>query len=255
MLVAHLTALGDHRIRSATLLNTLVDFTEAGELIAFTDATSVRNLQRKMARRGYLDSADMSRTFTLLRANDLIWNYVGSNWLMGEDPPAFEILAWNEDGTRMPGKMHSFYLETCYLQNQLARGVMDLGGTRLDLSQVDVDFYVLSAREDHIAPWLAGYKTPKLVGGHAEFVLTSSGHIAGIVNPPSPKRSYWKARNGLPEDPGQFLVEAEEHKGSWWEDWARWAESRGGARRDPPPLGSERHPPLEDAPGTYVREK
>jgi polyhydroxyalkanoate synthase len=204
-----------------------------------------------MAKRGYLDSNEMSRTFDLMRANDLIWNYVASNWLMGDAPPAFDILAWNEDGTRMPAAMHSFYLRSCYIENQLARGVMTLADTPLDLGSVKADTYVLSAKEDHIALWTTAYKTTQLLAGNVRYTLSSSGHIAGIVNPPSPKAIHWTNPDN-PPDPQAWLCAATEHRGSWWEDWTAWIAERAGAKRDAPAMGSATHKPLDDAPGKYV---
>ena len=185
MLLAHLAANAGGRVRSATLLNTLVDFSEPGPMGHFLDADSVERLSGQMAERGFLDSSEMAGMFDLLRGRDLIWNYVVSGWLMGEKPPAFDILAWNADGTRMPADMHSFYLRCCYVENQLARGEMTLAGTRLRLGDVTAPAYVLSAREDHIAPWTSSYATTQLLGGDVRFVLSSSGHVAGIVNPPT----------------------------------------------------------------------
>jgi len=251
MLLAYLAAKGDNRVNSATLLNTLVDFSEPGTLGTFSDPESVARIEAKMAKRGFLDSNEMSRTFDFMRANDLIWSYVASSWLMGEDPPAFDILAWNDDGTRMPAAMHSFYLRSCYIENQLARGVMTLDDTPLDLGQIKSDVYVLSAKEDHIAPWKSTYKTTQLLPGNVRFTLSSSGHIAGIVNPPSPKAMHWtNAKN--PPDPQAWLSGAKEHKGSWWEDWTAWIGERAGDKRKPPPIGSASHPPVGDAPGEYV---
>jgi polyhydroxyalkanoate synthase len=251
MLLAYMAAKGDNRINSATLLNTLVDFSEPGILGAFSDPESVARIEKKMERLGYLDSNEMSRTFDFMRANDLIWSYVASSWLMGEDPPAFDILAWNDDGTRMPAAMHSFYLRACYIENQLARGGMTLADTPLDLGQIKSDVYVLSAKEDHIAPWKAAYKTTQLLPGNLRYTLSSSGHIAGIVNPPSPKAVHWTNTNN-PPDPQAWLADATEHKGSWWEDWTAWIAERAGAKRDAPPMGSSAHPPVGDAPGKYV---
>ena len=262
MLLAHMAAGGrgdGHRpvgVRTATLLNTLVDFSEPGPMGQFLDKESVERLSAKMLERGYLEASEMSTMFDLLRPRDLIWNYVESGWLMGEPPPAFDILSWNADGTRMPAEMHSFYLRCCYVENQLAKGEMTLAGTRLDLSAVKADAYVLSAREDHIAPWKSAYATTGLLGGDARFVLTSSGHVAGIVNPTtSNRRKYW-TNDPLPADGGAdaWLAGAEEHPGSWWVDWARWVGSRSGRRRPPPGMGSADHPPSGDAPGTYVHE-
>jgi polyhydroxyalkanoate synthase len=251
MLLAYMAAKGDNRLNSATFLNTLVDFSEPGGLGTFSDPESVARIEVKMAKKGFLDSNEMSRTFDFMRANDLIWSYVASSWLMGEDPPAFDILAWNEDGTRMPAAMHSFYLRSCYIENQLARGAMILADTPLDLGAVKADAYVLSAKEDHIAPWVSAYKTTQLLPGNVRFTLSSSGHIAGIVNPPSPKAVHWTNADN-PADPKAWLSAATEHKGSWWEDWTAWIDKRAGNKRDAPAMGSAKHKPVDDAPGKYV---
>lgn len=253
MLLAHLAASGRSGVRSATLLNTLVDFSEPGPMGCFVDRPSVERLEERMAERGYLDAAEMSGMFDILRSRDLIWNYVVSGWLMGEPPPAFDILAWNGDGTRMPADMHSFYLRCCYVENQLARGEMTLAGTRLDLSRITSDAYVLSAKEDHIAPWRSAYATTGLLGGGRRFVLSSSGHVAGIVNPPSSKRRFW-TNDEVPPTPDEWLAGSQEHAGSWWEDWAAWISQRAGDQRKPPPMGSKAHPPIADAPGDYVHQ-
>jgi polyhydroxyalkanoate synthase len=254
MLLAYLAARGEDRVNSATLLNTLTDFGEPGPLAVFTDPQSVQQLERKMERRGYLDGAEMARTFNFLRANDLVWNYVATNWLMGEDPPAFDILAWNADSTRMPAAMHSQYLRSCYLENAFAQRTLELAGTRLDPASIRAPLYIVGAEVDHIAPWKSCYATTQLANGETRFVLTSSGHIAGIVNPPGGKRRYWASDDGLPRDPEAWRAGADEHGGSWWEDWSDWIGSRAGGQRKPPPTGSAAHPPLEDAPGSYVRE-
>jgi polyhydroxyalkanoate synthase len=255
ILLAYLADQSDDRIGSATLLNTLVDFGEPGQLGVFTDSETIAGLEQRMAETGYLDGAEMARTFDLLRANDLIWNYVANNWLMGEDPPAFDILAWNSDSTRLPAAMHSFYLRSCYVENALARGELELAGTRLRLEDVTADTYVLAAKEDHIAPWGSSYRTTQLLrGSRVRFVLSSSGHIAGIVNPPNPKSRYW-TRDEHPPDPGDWVAGASEHEGSWWEDWAAWIELRAGERRSPPPLGSQSYPTIADAPGSYVHTR
>jgi polyhydroxyalkanoate synthase len=255
VLLGHLagTKAGRARIRSATLLNALVDFSEPGPLGHFVDPTTVERLERRMAKRGYLGADEMAGAFNVLRANDLVWRYVSSSWLMGEDPPAFDILQWNADSTRMPARMHSEYLRWMYLENRLAEGTLKIGGRPVSLANATSDLYVLSAREDHITPWRGCYRTTQLAGGPVRFVLTSSGHIAGIVNPPGPKRKHWLNAE-CPADPDDWFEGATQTEGSWWEDWARWASERGGERREPPALGSEAHPPLEDAPGSYVRE-
>jgi polyhydroxyalkanoate synthase len=251
MLLAYLAARQEDRVASATLLNTLVDFTDPGALAVFTDANAVDRLERRMAARGFLGGSEMAGTFNVLRANDLIFNYLVSGWLMGEDPPAFDILSWNADTTRMPAQMHAFYLRSCYVHNLFARGELDLAGVRLDLSKVGQDMYVLGAENDHITPWTGSYRTTQLVGGTVRYVLSSAGHIAGIVNPPSPKARHW-TNDALPEDPLAWRSEATARSGSWWEDWVDWVTPRSGPRREPPAMGSAAYPPLGNAPGQYV---
>ena len=185
--LAHNAAIGDRSIKSATFLNTLTDFSVPGALGVFTDEATIAGLEKQMAKKGFLDSDKMAHTFDALRANDLVFQYVVNNWLLGKKPPAFDLLVWNKDSTRMPAKMHSQYLRSCYLRNEFARGEFEVDGHTLDPAKVDIDTYVLSAVDDHIVPWVSGYKTTQLLGGHNRFVLSTSGHIAGIVNPPSPK--------------------------------------------------------------------
>ena len=252
--LAYNAASGDHSIKTATLLNTHTDFSVPGVLGVFTDEATIAGLEKEMARRGFLDSGKMAHTFDLLRANDLVFHYVVENWLLGRTPPAFDLLAWNKDNTRMPATMHSRYLRSCFLHNEFARGEFEVDGQKLDPSKVEVDTYVLSAVDDHIVPWISAYKTTQLLGGHSRFVLSTSGHIAGIVCPPNPKAKYWTNEDGLPEDPQEWKATAQIHDGTWWEDWASWIANRGGPEVDPPRrLGSDAHPPIEAAPGSYVR--
>jgi polyhydroxyalkanoate synthase subunit PhaC len=255
MLLAYLAAKGDNRVNSATLLNTLVDFSEPGTLGTFSDPESVARIEVKMAKRGFLDSNEMSRTFDFLRANDLIWSYVASSWLMGEDPPAFDILAWNADGTNLPGALHGQFLDI-FRDNLLTRpGQLSVLGTPLHLQNITVPTFVTGAVADHLTPWKGCYKTTQLLGGPSTFVLSHSGHIASLVNPPgNPKAHYWTG--GTPgQDPEQWLAGAEKQQGSWWEPWAKWATARAG-RRQPrrDNFGSERHQVLCPAPGLYVRD-
>ncbi len=252
MLAAYLAEKGDDRIGTITLLNTLLDYSEPGVLGTFTDEKTVQRLEKQMAKKGVLDGSQMSGTFDMLRANDLIFNYVVSNWLMGQDPPAFDILAWNGDSTRMPSAMHSFYLRSLYMRNELARGDMELVGQRLSLAAVTGDSYVVGAVNDHIVPWHASYKTVGLLGGDVRYVLSSGGHIAGIVNPPSPKAWFEEAGDASPPDPQAWRPAATRHKGSWWEDWTAWSDARAGELVKPPPMGSSRYPAAADAPGEYV---
>ncbi len=252
MTAAYLVNIGDTRIGSVTLLNTLLDYREPGALGLFTDEKSVAQLEKQMAEKGFLEGSNMATTFDLLRANDLIFNYVVSNWLMGQDPPAFDLLAWNADSTRMPAAMHSFYLRSLYMKNELARGELEIAGERLTLSDIKNDTYVVSAINDHIVPWPAAYQATHLLSGDVRYILSSGGHIAGIVNPPSPKAWYETAERN-PVEASAWRESATKHNGSWWEDWAAWGAERAGALAAPPPMGSDGHPAVGDAPGEYVR--
>ncbi|HEX9999951.1 MAG TPA: alpha/beta fold hydrolase [Actinoplanes sp.] len=254
MTATYLVEAGDDRLNSITLLNTMVDYTDPGALGSFTDEETVVKLERRMSRQGFLEAKDMVGTFDLLRANDLIFNYVVSNWLMGKQPPAFDILAWNSDATRMPAAMHSFYLRNFYMQNNFVKGKLQVRGQVLDLADVDQDLYIVAAINDHIVPWTSSYATIRHVRGNARFVLSSGGHIAGIVNPPSPK-SWYVTGDQYPEDPEQWRALGERHPGSWWEDWTVWSAKRSGPLIEPPSMGSEMHPVLGDGPGDYVRER
>jgi polyhydroxyalkanoate synthase len=252
MLASYLVQTGDDRINSIALLNTMLDYSEPGVLGVFTDQPTIAKLERQMEAEGVLEGSQMAGTFDMLRANDLIFNYVVSNWLMGKQPPAFDILAWNGDSTRMPAAMHSFYLRSLYVRNELARGELELAGQRLSLGDVKSDTYVVGAVNDHIVPWTTSYKAARLLGGHVRYVLTSGGHVAGIVNPPGPK-AWHIAGEDYPPTAEAWRSAAERKDGSWWEDWAGWAESRAGDLVKPPRMGSRRYPPLGDAPGQYVR--
>ncbi len=254
MLMAWLAEAGEHRVRSATLLNTLLDFSSPGALGLFTDEATVNALGEQMASTGYLEAATMAGTFDVLRANDLIWNYVSRNWLLGEAPPAFDILTWNADATRLPRALHAFYLRACYLENRLARGTLELAGLPVRLDRVTSDTFVVAAQNDHIVPWRSAYRATQLLAGDVEFVLTSAGHIAGVVNPPSPKSRHWVGSEKQPS-PDDWLCAAQQRQGSWWETWTDWAAIRGGPHRLPPALGSEKHPAGDPAPGAYVHDK
>jgi polyhydroxyalkanoate synthase len=251
MLASYLAKTGDDRIGSITLLNTLLDYSEPGVLGVFTDEKTVARMEQHMAAKGFLEASDMRTAFDMLRANDLIFSYVATNWLMGQQPPAFDILAWNADSTRMPAAMHSFYLRSLYLHNQLAKGDMELAGQQLSLKDITADTYIVSAVNDHIVPWTASYKTTGLVGGHVRYILSNGGHIAGIVNPPGPK-AWHEVSKDSDASATQWRAGAEIIKGSWWEDWAGWAKQRSGAQVKPPPIGSKRYPALGDAPGDYI---
>jgi polyhydroxyalkanoate synthase len=251
MLAAYLARTGDHRINALALLNTMLDYSEPGVLGVFTDEPTVARLERQMQETGVLEGSQMASTFDLLRANDLIFGYVVTNWLMGKQPPAFDILAWNADSTRMPAAMHSFYLRSLYIHNELATGDLELAGQQLSLGDVKSDCYVVGAVNDHIVPWPASYQATRLLGGSVRYVLSSGGHVAGIVNPPGPK-AWHMVGPGNPATAEQWRAAAERRDGSWWEDWTSWAQDRSGELVPPPRIGSKRYPARGDAPGEYV---
>jgi polyhydroxyalkanoate synthase len=253
-LAAWLTAREEQdRVASLTVMNTLLDFTLPGQLGVFTDETAIQRLEGTMARKGYLPADNMATTFNLLRARDLVWNYVVNNWLLGEDPAPFDMLSWNADSTRMPAAMQTEYLRSLYLENRLAKGELKLAGELLDLSRISQDSYFISAEKDHIALWKAVYAGAKLMGGTIRFMLSNSGHIAGVVNPPNPKSKHWVgSAETLPDDPEAWRAKAKEVAKSWWLDWTPWIAKRAGEQRTPPATGSAMHPPLESAPGSYV---
>jgi polyhydroxyalkanoate synthase len=255
-LLAWLAARGQDRVRSLTLMNTLLDFTLPGQLGLFTDEAAIQRLDRTIAQKGYLSADSMATTFNLLRARDLVWNYVVNNWLLGEEPPPFDILSWNSDSTRMPAAMQTEYLRSLYLENRLVKGELELAGERLDLARIKQHSYFVSAERDHIALWKAVYASARLIGGTVRFMLSNSGHIAGVVNPPNPKSKHWVGTaDALPADPEEWRRKATEVATSWWQDWTPWIAGQAGEQRTPPPMGSALHPPLEAAPGSYVREK
>ena len=255
-LLAWLAARGEDRVASLTVMNTLLDFALPGQLGVFIDEASIARLDRVMARKGYLPADSMATTFNLLRGRDLVWNYVVNNWLLGEEPAPFDILSWNADSTRMPATMQTEYLRCLYLKNQLAKGELKLAGQRLDLSRIRQDSYFVSAEKDHIALWKAVYAGARLMGGTVRFMLSNSGHIAGVVNPPNPKSKHWvSSAETLPENPEIWRKQATEVAKSWWLDWTPWVGQRAGQQRTPPPMGSAMHPALEAAPGSYVLEK
>ena len=196
----------------------------------------------------------MKVTFDALRPAELVWGPIVSGWLMGEDPPAFDLLAWNADSTRMPATMHTEYLRDLYVGNRLAAGTSTLAGLRLDLGAIDVPAYVVGAEADHIAPWTSVYAGARLLGGDVRFVLSNSGHIAGVVNPPSPRSQHRAADGPLPAEPGDWRAGVVPRPATWWDDWTPWIAARAGELREPPSMGSAAHPVLEAAPGRYVRE-
>ena len=250
-------ARGEDRVASLTLLTTLLDYSEAGELGLFIDEQSIAEREVEMGKGGLMKGRELSSAFSMLRANDLVWNYVASNYLKGRTPQAFDLLYWNSDSTNLPGPFACWYLRNLYLENALrVPEKLEMCGVKVDLGRVQAPNYVLAAREDHIVPWKAAYLGTQLLGGESRFVLGASGHIAGVINPASKnKRSFWlnTAQQGTTAD--NWLLDAQEHKGSWWSDWSDWlkqfSEGERGARKKP---GNAKYKPIEPAPGRYVKE-
>jgi len=256
LVLGHLAAQGSPRARSATFAVAVLD-TEAPSMMGmFASDATIAAATGRSRRKGVLDGREMARVFAWLRPNDLVWNYWVNNYLLGNDPPAFDILFWNADNTRLPAALHADFLDL-FGRNPLKRaGEVEVLGTPIDLKQVTAPAYVVSGITDHIAPWTAGYETTRMLGGPVEFVLSSSGHIQSIVNPPgNPKASYFTGGPQV-DEPQSWLKAATEVRGSWWEHWARWVGEQSGERvRAPRRPGSRRHPVLEPAPGRYVFEK
>jgi len=252
--LAYMAVKKDTRIKTATYFVTMTDFEEAGELGVFIDEEQLKGLEARMDKRGFLDGREMATTFNMLRANDLIWSFVVNNYLLGQEPFPFDLLYWNDDSTRMPAKMHSFYLRRMYQANDLRKpGGITLLGTAIDLRKIKVPSYLISTREDHIAPWKSTYRATQLFSGPVRFVLAASGHIAGVVNPPEGgKYSHW-VNEELPASPDEWFAGATELAGSWWPDWQRWVSGQDKAMVPARVPGEGKLPALEDAPGSYVR--
>jgi polyhydroxyalkanoate synthase subunit PhaC len=250
---AYLAANDDDRLASATYFVTLVDFTDVGDMAVFIDEEQLASLERRMRERGYLEAQDMATSFNMLRANDLIWSFVVNNYLLGKEQVPFDLLYWNSDSTRMPAAMHSFYLRNMYHQNLLAkRGGINLGGTPIDLSKVKIPTFLLSTREDHIAPWKSTYAATRLYSGPVKFVLSASGHMAGVISAPGSKYGHWTNDN-LPPTADEWLAGAAAHQGSWWPVWDEWISRLDPERVPAREPGGGKLPVIEDAPGSYVR--
>jgi polyhydroxyalkanoate synthase len=242
------------RVTSATFFAAQVDFTHAGDLLVFVDEAQISALEREMQEAGVLEGSKMAMAFNMLRSNDLIWSYVVSNYLKGQPPSSFDLLHWNSDATRMPAANHSYYLRNCYLENRLSTGSMVIDDTLLDLSKVKVPVYNLATREDHIAPAESVLYGSQFFGGPVKYVLSGSGHIAGVINPPSGgKYQFWTNDNIKDVTLADWIKGAQEHKGSWWPDWRAWLQSIDAEQVPARAVGSETMPPIEDAPGNYVR--
>lgn len=236
-----------HIINRATFLTTLIDFTEAGDLLIFTDEEQIAHLETIMAEKGYLDGDIMKATFAMLRANDMIWSYVVNNYWMGRDPQAFDMLAWNSDVTNLPANFHSDYLRSMYAENKLAQGQYELDGARIDITTIDTPSYFLSAKDDHIAPWKATYCGMRLFSGEHVFTLSGSGHVAGVVNPPAKKKYGFWTSSKAPDNTDDWLASAAHNEGSWWTHWQKWV-SKGDQLVSARKTGKG----LANAPGIYV---
>ena len=247
---------GEDPVASLTLLTTLLDFSDTGEIGLFIDEQGVTAREGTIGKGGLLPARDLANTFSFLRANDLVWNYVTGNYLKGEKPKAFDLLYWNSDSTNLPGPFACWYMRNMYLENNLrVPGKLAMCGQKVDLGQLDMPVYLLATREDHIVPWQSAYQSTRLLGGKSRFVLGASGHIAGVINPASKnKRSYW-INDDVKKDAEGWLAAAEEKKGSWWTDWAAWLKPLSGEQRAPRKPGSAKYKPIEPAPGRYVKER
>jgi polyhydroxyalkanoate synthase len=253
-MLAYMAATKDRRIASATFFTTLLDFSDVGDISVFIDEDQLQLADKHMNRLGYLEGRHMAEAFNLMRENDLIWFFVINNYLLGRSPAAFDILYWNSDATRMPARMQSYYLRNMYYKNVLKNaGQINLANVPIDLRKIDVPVYFLSAREDHIAPWHSTYAGTQLMSGPVNFVLGASGHVAGVINPPSAnKYGYW-TNEKLSRDPNTWLKSATYHEGSWWPDWERWISALSDGEVPARQPGSGKLPSIEDAPGSYVK--
>jgi polyhydroxyalkanoate synthase subunit PhaC len=252
--LAYLAAKKQERALSATMFAAQVDFTYAGDLLVFVDEERIKALEDHMNEQGYLEASRMATAFNMLRSNDLIWPYVVNNYLRGKKPFPFDILYWNSDATRMPAANHSFYLRNCYLDNKLTQGKMEIGGVKLDLHKVTVPIYNLATREDHIAPAKSVLEGSKYFGGSVKFVLAGSGHIAGVINPPTKQKyQYWTGADPIGADLAGWVTKAKQHPGSWWPDWLTWLKSIDDEMLPARKIGGGKLKPIEDAPGSYVK--
>ena len=254
--LAYMAATDDDRVNSATFFAAQADFSEAGDLQVFIDDEQLDSLQQQMEQDGgVLEGRKMGTTFNMLRANDLIWSFVVSNYLLGKAPPPFDLLYWNSDTTRMPEATHLFYLRQFYKNNALSQGKMSFDNVKLDLGKVKIPIYLQSAKEDHIAPFRSVYKSTKLFKGPIRYIIAGSGHIAGVINPPSAKKYQYWTNDKLPPTVEEWQAGAVEHPGSWWGDWDKWLSKLSGKKVPARKPGSGKLKVLGDAPGTYVKVK
>ena len=258
--LAVLAARGREPVASATFLTSLLDFTDTGILDVFIDETSVKFREMQMGQGGLLKGQELASTFSFLRPNDLVWNYVVGNYLKGETPPPFDLLYWNSDSTNLPGPFYAWYLRNMYLENNLIQpGKLTVCGEKIDLGLIDIPVYIYGSREDHIVPINGAYASTQVLPGEKRFVMGASGHIAGVINPPAKnKRSHWTREDGeLPDTLEAWLEGAQEHKGSWWTDWSNWLQAHAGKQIAAPKTYGKgvKFKAIEPAPGRYVKQK
>ncbi len=255
MTLSYLAAIGDDSVNAASFFVTLLDFSDVGDTEIFVEPQNVAYVEELMRQRGYLDSREMATMFNMLRANDLIWSFVVNNYLMGKEPPAFDLLYWNADGTRMARAAHSFYLRNTYVENNLVKpGKVVMKRVPIDLRRIRQDIYAVGTELDHLVPWRTAWRISQLTNSNVRFVVGGSGHIAGVINPPSKGRGYWL--NDKPAaDAEEWFQGAKHYTGSWWADWVAWLRARSGDQVAPPAMGGGLYHPLAPAPGTYVLEK
>lgn len=257
--LAVLAARGEKPVASATFLTSMLDFADTGVLDVFIDEGFVKYREQEMGKGGLMKGKDLASTFSFLRPNELVWNYVVGNYLKGESPPPFDLLYWNSDSTNLPGPFYAWYLRNTYLENNLTKpGVATVCGEKIDLNLVDMPVYIYGSREDHIVPIGGAYASTQYLPGKKRFVMGASGHIAGVINPPAKgKRSHWIREDGkLPKTADQWLTGATEHKGSWWTDWSNWLATQAGKEiAAPKTYGKGKYKAIEPAPGRYVKAK
>ena len=254
--LSQMAVTGDKRIHSATYFTTQVDFSEAGDLLVFVDEEQLDSLDKRMEKAGYLDASDMATTFNMLRSSDLIWSFVINNYLLGRSPAAFDLLYWNNDSTRMPIAMHSYYLREMYLKNKLVEpGGITLNGIPVDLSKIEIPIFLQSSKDDHIAPYPSVYKATRLYSGPVTFMLAGSGHIAGVVNSPQMNKYYYYSNTEVPADVDEWIETAKHHEGSWWPYWHQWLYRKSGPKVPARIPGDGALDVIEDAPGRFVKMK
>ncbi|MGB5621703.1 MAG: class I poly(R)-hydroxyalkanoic acid synthase [Gammaproteobacteria bacterium] len=253
--LAWLDAKGRNPIRSGTYLTTLIDYSDVGDVKVFVDEAQIKRLERVGKRKGYIPGDNVAWGFRMLRAPDLIWSFIINHYLLGKERMPFDLLFWNEDATNMPLTAHSYFMRNMYMHNRLREpGGIEMAGEPIDVTRIKTPAYVLSTRDDHIAPWKTTYESTQLFSGPTRFVLGNSGHIAGVINPPSKKKYGYRASSETPADADAWLHDTEEHAGSWWPDWIRWLRRYSDGKVAARKPGSDEYPSLEPAPGSFVKQ-